>query len=556
MLSTHAKIRAFEYDVLDQHHKSYSFFQYSDDIVIPYLLQTYGDTERHRDSLVRKGHNETNLSFYLTNMLHGIGHCIRWMINKDSPGIEDASDNTYQQIHEMGADFLGWGTGYHIIAQEFITWSRNIKEAILNEEKRTITFVNPKDLDYSKIYSSQLQYASRMAIVYESYPHKEMELEFQEWIKEIDFKKPPIINHIRWQRGRISKSYPLLYRKMKEILFPELDETTDLQGYNLKQLRQFYALVFLNFHFIRWVEAMLDSSAGDDNLSFGSNPIELRQEQFEKLISEITGLEVNTSSAIIADLTFNPANFHTSVSIQPFIRSVSGKYYILPNLFALLEPSRMILGALNKGGKKKKYDALINIIEKVNLNSILKTISGIKDCVCYIEKLIKINGNQIHPDLILIDTSNRFLLVADYKHFIGPITASEVDYKMKELEKGINQVRKYIEQLSLLPSIGPTNIQGFSITGLIITHKLLPVPIPKTNTIPIVDLETFTEFAKNVIQKGAAVNDLAHEINENFIAEPGINFEDFESEIPVDDWKVKRMQHKISQADSILQSNE
>ncbi len=343
---------------------------------------------------------------------------------------------------------------------------------------------------------------------------------------------------------------------MKEILFPELDETTDLQGYNLKQLRQFYALVFLNFHFIRWVEAMLDSSAGDDNLSFGSNPIELRQEQFEKLISEITGLEVNTSSAIIADLTFNPANFHTSVSIQPFIRSVSGKYYILPNLFALLEPSRMILGALNKGGKKKKYDALINIIEKVNLNSILKTISGIKDCVCYIEKLIKINGNQIHPDLILIDTSNRFLLVADYKHFIGPITASEVDYKMKELEKGINQVRKYIEQLSLLPSIGPTNIQGFSITGLIITHKLLPVPIPKTNTIPIVDLETFTEFAKNVIQKGAAVNDLAHEINENFIAEPGINFEDFESEIPVDDWKVKRMQHKISQADSILQSNE
>lgn len=545
-MNDHDKIRAFEYDVLDQHHKSYLFYQYSENIVIPYLLQTYGDTERHRDSLVRNGHNETNLSFYLNNMLHGIGHCIRWMINKDSSGGKDASRNTYQQIHEMAADFLGWGTGYHMIAQEFVTWSRNIKEAILNEEKKTITFINPKDLDYSKVYSSQLQYAGRMAAVYESYPHDEMENEFTEWIKDIDFKKPPIVNHIRWQRGRTSRSYPLLCLKMKDILFPELDETTDFQGYNLKELRQFYALVFLNFHFIRWVETVLDSHSGEDNLSFGSNPLELEQKQFEKLISEITGLEINISSAIIADLTFNPSNFHTSVTIQPFVRSTSGTYYILPNLFALLEPSRMILGAINKGGKKKKYDTLINTIEKVNLTSMYNIVKGIRGCVCYIEKLIKINGKQIHPDLILIDSSNRLLLVADYKHFIGPVTASEVDYKMKELEKGLNQVQKYIEHLATSANVGHTNIQGFSITGLIITHKLLPIPIQKANTIPIVDLETFAKSAKNIIQKRLSVIEFVQEINENFITDPEIKFEDFESEIPVGDWIVRRMKHKIS----------
>jgi len=545
-MSDYDKIRAFEHDVLDKHHQTYLFYQYSEDIVIPYLLQTYGDTERHRDNLVRNGHNEANLSFYLSNMLHGIGHCIRWMIDKDGQGIKDASGNTYQQIHEMAADFLGWGTGYHMIAQEFVTWSRNIKEATLDEERRTIAFVNPKNFNYSKIYSNQLQYTARMAAVFESYPHEEMEIEFSEWIKEVDFRKPPIANHIRWQRGRTSKSYPLLCLKMKNILFPELDETTDFQGYNLKELRQFYALVFLSFHFIRWVETVLDSHAGEDSLSFGSNPLQLEQKQFEKLISEITGLEVNISSAIIADLTFNPANFHTSVTIQPFIRSASGTYYILPNLFALLEPSRMILGAINKGGKKKKYDALINTIEKFNLNTIYSTVKGIEGCVCYLEKLIKINGTQIHPDLILIDSSKRFLLVADYKHFIGPVTASEVDYKMKELEKGLNQVQKYIGHLAKLANIGHTNTQGFSITGLIITHRLLPIPIPKANTIPIVDLETFTKCAKSIIQKGWSVNEFAQEINSNFIAEPEIKFEDFESEILVGDWIVRRMEHKIS----------
>jgi hypothetical protein len=36
---------------------------------------------------------------------------------------------------------------------------------------------------------------------------------------------------------------------MKEVLFPELEETTDFEGYNLQQLRQFFALSFSEFLF-------------------------------------------------------------------------------------------------------------------------------------------------------------------------------------------------------------------------------------------------------------------------------------------------------------------
>lgn len=103
--------------------------------------------------------------------------------------------------------------------------------------------------------------------LYLSYPHEEMEDELEEWIKDIAFLEPLITNHIDWIKGKDSKSYPLLYRKMCEILFPELQETTEFDGYNLKQLRQFYALFFLNFYFIRWTEAVLDSKSGE-NLSF------------------------------------------------------------------------------------------------------------------------------------------------------------------------------------------------------------------------------------------------------------------------------------------------
>ena len=81
-MDDHQKIRKFESEILDEAHENYKFYQYSEDIVIPYLLQVYGDTERHRDNLNETGHTETNLSIYLNNMIHGIGHCIRWMICK------------------------------------------------------------------------------------------------------------------------------------------------------------------------------------------------------------------------------------------------------------------------------------------------------------------------------------------------------------------------------------------------------------------------------------------------------------------------------------------
>ncbi|MES2419552.1 MAG: hypothetical protein V4541_15305 [Bacteroidota bacterium] len=538
-------IRNFEKDVLDKYHEKYPFFQYPENIVIPYILQVYGDTERHRDNLIRQGYNDINLSVFLNNMLHGMGHCIRWIVNRDSSNLKDITTETYQQLHEMAADFLGWGAGYHMIAQEFVTWSRKIKKATVDVVNKEITFINPESFDYSKIYDLQLLYASRMALIYERYPHDVMEQEFSEWIKSIDFKKPPIANHIDWEKGRTSTSYPLLYSKMKEVLFPELTEVTDFEGYNLQQLRQFFALSFLNFYFIRWIEGYLDSGMEENNLSYGSNPLSISEDKFKKLMCQITGLNVEVISSIIKDLTFNPSSFHTSVTLQPFIYS-QGEYYILPNLFVQVESSRMMLGALNKGEKKRIYDKLINSIEKVNLNLISETAKQIPNIICYLEKTLKNNGQQICPDIILIDPTRKFLLVADYKHFIGPISGSEVEYKIKELEKAINQVQKYIDNLNQLLKVERISIQDFTVSGLIITHKPLPIPIPSQKAIPIVDMETFNYLVQNAITKKMGIYEVTKSIEHWHYNEPKNVFSDFESEIIVEDWKVKRTQHKIN----------
>ena len=117
-------------------------------------------------------------------------------------------------------------------------------------------------------------------------------------------------------------------------------------------------------------------------------------------------------------------------------------------------------------------------------------------CVCYVEKLIKINGVHIQPDIILIDSSTKYVFVADYKHIIGPITASEVDYKMMELKKAIGQVEEYVAQLSECSKMRAVEVQVFAVAGLIITHKPVPIPVPDGNSIPIVDMVTFIEMVK------------------------------------------------------------
>lgn len=544
-MDDHQKIRKFETEVLDKSHEKYPFFQYHENIVIPYILQVYGDTERYRDDLVRKGHNETNLSLYLNNMLHGMGHCIRWIVNRDSSNLKNITTETYQQLHEMAADFLGWGMGYHMIAQEFVTWSRKIKRATVDMVNKEITFINPEFFNYSKIYDLQLLYSSRMALIYDSYPHDVMEQEFSEWIKSIDLNKPPIANQIDWEKGRLSMSYPLLYSKMKEVLFPELEETTDFEGYNLQQLRQFFALSFLNFYFIRWIEGYLDSGMEGDNLSYGSNPLSMSVDKLKKLMCQITGLNVEVVSPIVKDLTFDPSSFHTSVTLQPFISSQE-EYYILPNLFVQVESSRMMLGALNKGEKKRIYDKLINTIEKVNLNLISQTAKQLPNIICYLEKMLKNKSQQFCPDIILIDTTRKLLLVADYKHFIGPVTGSEVEYKIRELEKAIRQVQKYITNLNQLSKVELISIQNFTVSGLIITHKPLPVPIPNQNTIPIVDMETFNYLVQNAIAKKMSIYEVTKSIEHWHYSEPKNVFSDFESEIIVEDWKIKRIQHKIN----------
>lgn len=542
------KIRKFESEILDKYYRNFEFYSYPENIVIPYLLQFYGDIERYRDRILKNNTREFNFQSYLTNMMYGISHCIRWAKKQTKPIYNEIPEGlNISEFQNQIMDFLNWSVNYHMIAQEFVVWSRGLKTVEYNEIDKSIKFINPSNYNYSDIYKKQILYGEQLQKVYENYPHDVMEDEFSKWVTEIDFSKPPIANQIKWARGRNSKSFPLLYTTMENIILPELPDNTDLGGYNLLHLRTFFALIFLNFYYITCVEKLIDSQYGVQN-SFGSNPLYIEQSKIDQFISTITGLPFSVSRAIVKDLTFNPDSFHTSISIQPFILSSTNVYYILPNLFAQLDPQRIILGAMNKSVEKKKvYDQLINKIEKENLKKIFDAASQIKRWQNYQEKTIKFNNKQINPDLILVDKLEKFICVVDYKHFIGPITASEVVFKMSELEKGILQIENYRNVLLEKSLLGKDNINGYEICGLLLTHRPLPIPVKSDINIAITDMGSFIDkLSKYAVSKNSLKKfwEEFYFISSHSHKEEKKKFTEIKSEISVADWKIIRSQLK------------
>lgn len=536
-MANEEKIRVFERDILDKVYLKKELINYSGDVAIPYLLQTYGDIVRHKDMLLQNGFTEVSFNTYITNLLHGIGHCIRWINNHKSAKYDSISDFKY--AHQLASDFASWGTGYHMIAQEFVAWSRKIKVAELDEESKTISFILPDNYDYSQIFHLQGLYRKQTENILESYPQEEINLEYLQWLNEIKPIKPPIASSIKWNRAKSSSIYPLFLSKMEEIIFPELPEITDLGGYNLRNLRCFYSLFFLTFSFILWIENQIDNTKGVNN-SYGSNPLYLNRHQFIQLALDTTDLNASTVQNIIDDLTFDHSNFHTSLSIQPFAKSNTGTYYILPNIFAMMEPSRMILGAFNKGKKRKIYDNLIGKIEKEALNRLASQIKQTA-WVCYVEKHLKRKSSTISPDIILIDPPSKSLVVIDYKHFIGPITASEVIYKMSEITKAFNQVIRYVEFIRQLDKIDQVEIMNYHVSGMILTHKPLPIPTPINESIFISNSVSFMESIQN--NRNVLLIDFIESLRPDTLFNE--HFEPVDESIMVEEWKIVRKGFKL-----------
>jgi len=545
MTGDEKKIRWFEAEILDKEYLKYPFLQYNEEIVIPHLLKIFGDIERDELQILKKGYSNTNLTWLLVKMLLGIGHAIRWINLMPTTG-QINSEVSYKAADDMAAELLTSAINYYRISQEFVAWSRGLVTAEIDEEKKTIRFSPPNGYDFHQLILNDLQFHAQTQDS-DVFPYNEAIPEFRKWFKEIDLFNPPLGASMDWGLALESQTLPVFLEQLNAIILPECPPETDLAGYTLAEYRKFYALLSINFHFIRWSENIMDQIQEEN--PFGSNPIRMEMEEAYLFYSQITDLSPGVIKAIITDLTFDHHNFHTSLLIQPFVRSRNNQLYILPNSFPMVDANRMLTGALNKGVKKPIYDRLINKIEQQQLNGLVALFTGLGMSVIK-EHNIKILGRIFTPDLIVIDRKSRRILIIDYKHFLSPLGASEVHYRMKEIDKAIKQVsnyQKFIPNSRFMQELIKNDIHDFNFTGMILFNSPMVVLMPSTLDILISDLFSLKQLISQLNGDISAV--LTH-IKKPF--KPGFEKEKFnfyDEEISVDDWKVLFQIYAIKKAD-------
>jgi len=488
------EIRWLESTILDQHFKKLPLYNFSEDIVIPYLLKTFGDFERARHILSTKGYADQTISRILVTHLHGLGHAIRWTYQSgvDQP-IGEVTD--HDQANEMSAEAITWAINYYRIAQNFVAWSRNLLTAEINKPEKWLRFFPKNTHDGYRMIANQFQEYHQAQELYDSLHHSLMNQEFQKWLTHIDLHEPPIYASMKWDLARKSPLYEIFLQRVKAVILPECTPETDLGGYTLDDFRRLYTALSLNFLFICWVEGITDQLYGEDN-PFGANPIKLEWRAACIFFAEVTALSQETVAAIFTDLTFDHRNFHTSLIVQPLVRSTTNYLYILPNYFSFVDPNRMLTGALNKGSKKRIYDKLINQIEQYQVTKLVTLFEQMGMSV-FREPKVKIMGNLYTPDLIVINGRERQVLILDYKHFLSPIGPAEVSYRIKEVDKAIEQVNNYMRQIPsshFMLEATRDEPSGLVYTGLILFNTPMAVPLPANLELLITDLFSFDQL--------------------------------------------------------------
>ena len=90
------------------------------------------------------------------------------------------------------------------------------------------------------------------------------------------------------------------------------------------------------------------------------------------------------------------------------------------------------------------------------------------------------------------------------------------------------------------------DIANFKVHGILLTHKPLPVPIPASSFIPITDISTFL----TALNLANDLNDGLAKVIQKFMTDKRDISENhltvIETEIKVQDWIIKRQQHKIA----------
>jgi hypothetical protein len=424
---------------------------------------------------------------------------------------------------------------YALLATDHVAWSNSLIEATIDEHKRTIEFGPPKWID-----APYLQRQMRadldwwQAEIGDYFPVDAFVCIFNDWQRHaewgthgLEFSPDFIRHHVR---------FPDMRAWITRVLFPELDEDCLLGSYNLGHLRTFFAVMQTVCDCIRTLEDEVDKRA--EYGAMGTWTFQRLRPEFIEWICEATGLKQKIVELIVADMTLNPTRFHCAISTTPFILSRRNRLFLLPRMFALLSPQRSFAAALTTGSGRKAYDGIANKLEQFHLARLCTLLKRCGLRVLREQSFVTPEGEKLTPDIVVADAQTCEIVIVDFKNSLAATSVAEVTKRLREYNKGIAQIERYIDRLSRFPvllssALGLPSLPP-SIRGLLLFRVPMPLPVARATRVEVEDWNSMQRRLLSLRQ--AHLSDLFAPRNQAFADKPTWRFE----EIQVADWTYRR----------------
>ncbi len=425
-----------------------------------------------------------------------------------------------EEFRQDAFDLVKWGMAYNRLKTRHVACSRGMARGKIDVDQKQVSFEPPESglsiYEYAPVAEELLFRQQRTA-------GETALLEVtREWML-----------HAGWSPGQkftfdpsfipTSPAFQKVIQWVDSVVLPELPDSTNISSYTLKVFRHFLAAVHaLSYGF----QSFSRLSREDAPSRVSAAAIIYPEAKMLEVLTLATGLESSVVRAVTADLTSNPASA-TLIHVYPLIKTKDGHIILSAAVFASTNLQRIAAGAITRMGPAgtRSYSAVQEAIEVERTAEITSSLERQGYHVLPGEKVV---GKT--PDFLVWDDQAREILVMDYKNFLPVIDSRSYLDRKSSIQKGIRQVREYVDRLRAAPAELSTvlgwDCSAHSIRGVLLTR--FPMSIPHVHD-PEVIVTDWNRLTKELVA-GVTVQDLYASLPRPILIESSTD------EIKVDDW--------------------
>lgn len=427
------RFREIERDVVDRHHLGFDVWRYPASAIAWAVLRLIGqfprDMRDHRWSAVSSVDTQREWG----NLRRGAAQAVRWARMHAAP--ERVWLEEQAGVLDAAMPLLLWAMDYSRLAANFVNASRGALEPSVNEERREVTFEYRQASDAGAFVSAMSDSDAILECSAQSMPVPQIRgmVASAQLRADLSLGKWPPASHPSFAAAEVWAG---------DVISPEVAGDTPVGCGTLADLRKLWSCLWTICAAFVLSEELIDRQTRFVN-EHPSAVLAMTRGEWAQRLTCWTQLDPLPLDELIGLMTFDPANFHSSMTTRPFV--AAGEWLLLcPRVVYHADCRCLASWLLNTSSSHRRfYDAVCTATETYWLERMRVAFVG-AGWRCVREARLEAGDWRITPDILAMDREG-VVLVADFKNDTVPIEPRQVADRLRSFDHHADQLSRYLK---------------------------------------------------------------------------------------------------------------